>query len=116
MDEGKQKHKKFLSITRINQNTNQDEVKIVGRITVETEIRGIRRKLIMLNTKRKDIKPLLARDRLRELNWSLRKIESTMTTANNSERDKKAKTRKVKQNNRIIKDTENRIRSQVIHR
>ena len=82
-------------------------MKLAGKITVEAESRGIRKNLTMLITKREDIKPLLDMDWLREINWTLRNIESTTTTTNQSEKDKLFKKReKFLKTKRTTKDTE----------
>ena len=53
------KDPKILPITRKYQDVNKNEVKLTGKITVESKSRGIRNYLPMLVTKREDIKPLL---------------------------------------------------------
>ena len=66
-----------------------NEVKFVGKITVQTESRAIRKKLPLLSTGREAIKPLQCKDWLREFHWSIGKLESATTINDQSEMDKK---------------------------
>ena len=82
-------------------------MKLTGKITVGAENERTRKSLTMLITERKDIKPLLGMDWLREINKTPLKIESTTTKMDQSEKDNKFT--KLFKRNQTINDTEIKI-------
>ena len=104
------KNEKISAITRNYQDFINNEVKFAGKITVEAESRGNRKNLIILITESEDIKPLLGIDCPQEINWTVRKIESTTMTTDQSKKDKIiAKFDKLFKTNRTSKDIKIKI-------
>ena len=94
----------------------RDEVKILGKFTVESENREIRKNLNILNTEQEDKKPLLGIKWLRGFKWRKQNIQSTTHATD------KSKTKRIITNfemlfktNRTIKDTEKKIRLEKGH-
>ena len=56
------------------QDVSKNEVKFLGKITVEADNKGIR-KMHMLVSEREDMKPLHAMDWRPEFNWTIRNFE-----------------------------------------
>ena len=106
-DEALLKNKKISPLTRKYLDVNENEVKFAGNTTVEAESRRIRKDFTMFSTEQEDIKPLLGMAWLRDLKWTMRNIESTMTTTDHSEKNKLiANFEKIFKTSGTIKDTE----------
>ena len=59
-----------------------------GKITIEAEGKGIRKKLAMLITKREHKNPLLGMPCLQKFKWTMRNIENSTTTTEQSEKER----------------------------
>ena len=89
---------------------SENEVNFARKVTV-AESRGTRENLTLLFIEREDIMPLLGMDWLREFNWTIRIVESTTKTRDQSEKYKISKNFEKRLNgNRTKKDTKIKVK------
>ena len=89
----------FFPDNRKYKNVIENEVKLLGQITVEVENEGIRKNLNILIPEWEDLKPLLDTDWVRDFIQKIQDVETTTNATDQSEiKRKNNKVQKVIQN------------------